>query len=714
VTSPLLTATEQALLLYLHDNRDRPVSRDELVREVWQEPYKTTSRTVDVTVGRIRRKLNAGIQTGAEIRTVRGAGYRYVGAELRPQLRPPAPIVRFVGREDILDSLHTWVQTRRGILTLVGTVGIGKSALVQQFARDRVSVQYLDLEEHGVPDALEPGRAVVLDNAHAYHSEIRAMVNRHVAQDLRVIVSTRYPLGLAMERVVRVPHLPPVEARQLVNAVLDDRTDDDVFIPQDISHLFGMPWLLVASACSGTWSAQAVLADALPRHRDARSVAAETLVDLAETDRSLLTSLLSGLGWVDIARIQGILGHKTDAQNSLHRQLRRGLVQRQDTEVCALPYLTHVLPIDDQQQEGWRDHLVQCVADPRFGHQWALQTRTGSTFARHLRRETVPYNIVRLTQALVRIANFSKSPPIQPDIVSRALAQTQHPAAIQGLRVDLALFDERDGNHERAIRQIRQSVDWFRANDSPAELVWAVTWAGLLERNQGHTDAAMRDIREAYAVGMDHGLTNPAASALLTIGAMHIDVGDYEASLGCSRGARALVPDDANIRTIATGNLGTALVLLGRGHEALREYESLVPEGGLPDVPVDPVQCLLLGNIAEAQVMAGKPEQASMTAKRSVLGFEQTTSTLTGAIQLIWAQAELLCGRPESALAILHRAKKREDRWTDRVQRWTHIALAEMNSPTPNANPLKDMAGWESVQRYDELVYAKLLAKRQR
>ena len=52
-----LTTIERKLLSYLARNADRAVGRDELLAEVWGYRGQVVTRTVDVTVRRLRTKL---------------------------------------------------------------------------------------------------------------------------------------------------------------------------------------------------------------------------------------------------------------------------------------------------------------------------------------------------------------------------------------------------------------------------------------------------------------------------------------------------------------------------------------------------------------------------------------------------------------------------------------------------------------------------------
>jgi two-component system phosphate regulon response regulator PhoB len=67
-----LTATEFKLLLELLQNRDRVMTRDALLNNVWGYSYEGYARTVDTHIRRLREKLG---KSGDHIETVRGIGY---------------------------------------------------------------------------------------------------------------------------------------------------------------------------------------------------------------------------------------------------------------------------------------------------------------------------------------------------------------------------------------------------------------------------------------------------------------------------------------------------------------------------------------------------------------------------------------------------------------------------------------------------------------
>jgi len=74
------TRREVAILQYLHANSERPVPRNELLAKVWG--YGRTlgieTRTVDIHVAKLRRKIEPDPAQPRYLMTVRGAGYRLI------------------------------------------------------------------------------------------------------------------------------------------------------------------------------------------------------------------------------------------------------------------------------------------------------------------------------------------------------------------------------------------------------------------------------------------------------------------------------------------------------------------------------------------------------------------------------------------------------------------------------------------------------------
>jgi two-component system OmpR family response regulator len=66
-----LTSHEYRLLAYLMHHRERVVSRTELVEHLYDQDFDRDSNTIEVFIGRLRKKIPAEVIT-----TVRGLGYR--------------------------------------------------------------------------------------------------------------------------------------------------------------------------------------------------------------------------------------------------------------------------------------------------------------------------------------------------------------------------------------------------------------------------------------------------------------------------------------------------------------------------------------------------------------------------------------------------------------------------------------------------------------
>ena len=80
---PKLTFKEFSLLKLLVQNAGRVLSRDKILDNVWGYNYYSESRTVDVHIRRIRKKLGPGAED--YIDTVIGVGYRFKPQNPQPQ-----------------------------------------------------------------------------------------------------------------------------------------------------------------------------------------------------------------------------------------------------------------------------------------------------------------------------------------------------------------------------------------------------------------------------------------------------------------------------------------------------------------------------------------------------------------------------------------------------------------------------------------------------
>ncbi len=66
------------ILQYLKANSERPVSREELLHRIWgyARNMDIETRTVDIHIAKLRRKIEPDPANPHHLVTVRGAGYR--------------------------------------------------------------------------------------------------------------------------------------------------------------------------------------------------------------------------------------------------------------------------------------------------------------------------------------------------------------------------------------------------------------------------------------------------------------------------------------------------------------------------------------------------------------------------------------------------------------------------------------------------------------
>ena len=80
-TALVFTRREMDVLQYLDAHRGRAVSREELLTEVWgyAKHLDLETRTVDIHIAKLRRKIEVDPKEPTRLLTVRGAGYRLRG-----------------------------------------------------------------------------------------------------------------------------------------------------------------------------------------------------------------------------------------------------------------------------------------------------------------------------------------------------------------------------------------------------------------------------------------------------------------------------------------------------------------------------------------------------------------------------------------------------------------------------------------------------------
>ncbi len=73
-----LTILENRILLYFLQNMGRVITRDELMQVVWGYSSNVNTRTLDMHIVRLRKKIEVNADKPAYLQTVRGMGYKFV------------------------------------------------------------------------------------------------------------------------------------------------------------------------------------------------------------------------------------------------------------------------------------------------------------------------------------------------------------------------------------------------------------------------------------------------------------------------------------------------------------------------------------------------------------------------------------------------------------------------------------------------------------
>jgi predicted ATPase/DNA-binding winged helix-turn-helix (wHTH) protein/tetratricopeptide (TPR) repeat protein len=230
-----LTAQEVALLRYLAERADQTVPRDELFVRVlgYSASTAASSRALDATVRRLRKKLELDPERPAHLQTDHGRGFRLEGLRA---VGGPARIApaqdRSFGHEAPLAALRDAL-ARGGVITLVGPGGAGKSRLARTVASEPgwawvavpagsdpdgvasaiAAALGLPASVRGVAALLQALRerpaGVVLDAAEVALEAVATLAGRgaRAAPDLRWLVTSRAPLGIVAERRIAVEPL---------------------------------------------------------------------------------------------------------------------------------------------------------------------------------------------------------------------------------------------------------------------------------------------------------------------------------------------------------------------------------------------------------------------------------------------------------------------------------------------------------------------------
>jgi DNA-binding winged helix-turn-helix (wHTH) protein len=298
------------VLAYLIHHRDRLVSKDELIHQVWGATAMSES-SVPTCIAAVRKALGDDPASPHFIETHRGRGYRFI-AEVRqsaesvqplPHSAPDA-VVRdlsrpsFVGRDSELASLYaaferTLSRTSQLVL-IVGEPGIGKTRTIEEFAlseRDDGAVVLLGrcIEGEGAP-ALWPWVQIVrtyIDSSDT--SNLLAALGPLASPLLEMIPELS-------DRIPDLPQLRTLDAEQArlrlldaITTVLKNATADQplVVLLDDLHRADTASLLLLQSAMQELRDARIlIIGTYCDTELHADDVRAEILSDLAREERT--------------------------------------------------------------------------------------------------------------------------------------------------------------------------------------------------------------------------------------------------------------------------------------------------------------------------------------------------------------------------------------------------------------------------------------------
>ncbi len=645
-----LSATERRVLAYLVE-QDRAVGQDELLERVWGYAASVRSRTVRVTVGRIRAKIERDPAAPEHLLTEPGLGYRFA---------PLPPTTVLIGRERDRRAL-----ARAGrVVTLVGPGGVGKTSLARDLA-ERVGALWVGCGDAHTAEALVDrvsqalGQGLARDPVEAIR---RAQPSYMVLDNLeqvddpspiarwtegRVVVTSRRALGLPEEEVLALAPLSGEAARELLalrwtQAGGEPLSDDDCAaisealdgLPLALELVSSWAELLVAEDVrrrlgdSVGWVADQRRPD---RHRSLHAVVSSSWELLAQAEQRALAELTAFRGSISPGDAEAVLAPGTDVLGALKRL--RGLSLLTGRGRFQLPRPVWEFAAPHCPPEAWERHaalfLERAEALPGRGRSFrrtlsVLSRDRDELFAAHARAED-PVLRRRIVQALDPLLEL-----VGPHRPMLAMWEEHGgPGLARGLRLAGRLQDalaeaDRCGSDLQANRALlvlgRPAEGEARARAALAKVTAAADRARCttdLGRQlwfQGQLDRAEARFREALALGEQSGDTLAQARALCFLGELRTLRADRE-SLALLERALSLDPTPA-LRLMIRGRHATALDRFddsGAVIERLQEDAAEARRLGLLGVEVN-----AMSSLGNGLLHHGRAEEAEVALRAGI------------------------------------------------------------------------------------------------
>jgi len=348
------------LLVHLIENRDRVVTKNDLLDGVWGHRF-VSEANLTTRVKEVRRAVGDDGARQHIIKTVHGRGYRFVAAMDDGNVAVPS--AGLIGRDDLIAAIVAQLR-HSSLVTLIGPGGVGKSSIARAVAgglgasfRDGVHVVELaniDAGQHVLPtiaraldivlDRDRPDHAMrslanldallVVDNCEHVVDVVSELLDRvlsfGVGGRLRVLATSQVRLGLSVEQVHRVDPLGADDAVALFDARAQVaqaswRPDqiDPTRVERLLSRLDHLPLTIEMAAARlgsmtfdelddaidhGTHLLQVSHRSPARRHRSLDSLVAWSAALLDGDERRTFAELSVFAGAVSAADVAGVLG----------------------------------------------------------------------------------------------------------------------------------------------------------------------------------------------------------------------------------------------------------------------------------------------------------------------------------------------------------------------------------------------------------------------
>jgi len=370
-----LSNMEIKLLRYLSDRPSQVVSNVDLLEQVWGYAASANTRTITITVGRLRAKIELDRKRPSHIITVIGEGYRF---EPKPSVRLQVGRVRtnltrpklaFFGRADALADLDSHLDSGP-LVTICAAGGFGKTRLALEYGQRALTdsrlalIWFRDLREaHSntallmavsdllglrLPEAVEASNVervghaldrcgrmlLILDNFEQLPPTAAETVTRWIelAPKLKVIITSRHQLLVRDEQVLPLTPLSVEDAISLFAARAKredthyDISGQEEAVAELVQRLDLMPLAIeLAAAWASMMSAEDILRridqrftlladDARQGHHATLRVALNASWDLlSPTERIALYQCSVFRGGFDLAAAEDIVQLPADA-----------------------------------------------------------------------------------------------------------------------------------------------------------------------------------------------------------------------------------------------------------------------------------------------------------------------------------------------------------------------------------------------------------------